>query len=99
MLPMTHTLAYLGPHFVTVSNDTLYWGKENMADLFIDLVNRSFGAESDYASAENANGFAAVVCEQVSLTVVGLSGRSAASPVGDGVMTWLWVSRPDCRGS
>ena len=33
----------------------LHWGNGNEADLFIELVNRNFGAESDYADAENAN--------------------------------------------
>jgi hypothetical protein len=32
----------------------LHWSDDNEADLFIDLVNRNFGAESDYASEENA---------------------------------------------
>lgn len=32
----------------------LHWGEQNEADLFIELVNRNFGAESDYADAENA---------------------------------------------
>jgi hypothetical protein len=30
------------------------WGHENAADLFIELVNRNFGAASDYIDAENA---------------------------------------------
>ena len=34
---------------------TLHWGGENEADLFIELVNRNFGAESDYADDNNAN--------------------------------------------
>jgi hypothetical protein len=34
---------------------TLHWGSENEADLFIELVNRNFGAESDYADENNAN--------------------------------------------
>jgi Acetyltransferase (GNAT) domain len=34
---------------------TLHWSDKNEADLFIELVNRNFGAESDYADAENAN--------------------------------------------
>jgi len=33
----------------------LHWGSENETDLFIDLVNRNFGAASDYADKENAN--------------------------------------------
>lgn len=32
----------------------LRWSDENEADLFIELVNRNFGAESDYADANNA---------------------------------------------
>ena len=34
---------------------TLHWGGQNEADLFIHLVNRNFGAESDYADDNNAN--------------------------------------------
>lgn len=34
---------------------TLHWGNENEADLFIELINRNFGAESDYVDADNAN--------------------------------------------
>lgn len=33
---------------------TLHWGNEDEADLFIDLVNRNFGSESDYADEDNA---------------------------------------------
>lgn len=33
----------------------LHWGDENEADLFIELVNRNFGANSDYANKEDAN--------------------------------------------
>ena len=32
----------------------LHWSDDNEADLFIELVNRNFGAESDYASEDNA---------------------------------------------
>jgi hypothetical protein len=32
----------------------LHWSEENEADLFIELVNRNFGAESDYADPDNA---------------------------------------------
>ncbi|MGB5576327.1 MAG: GNAT family N-acetyltransferase [Woeseiaceae bacterium] len=41
----------------------LRWGDENEADLFIELVNRNFGAESDYANAENANELRRVIEE------------------------------------
>ena len=34
---------------------TLHWGNENEADLFIELVNRNFGTESDYVDADNAS--------------------------------------------
>jgi hypothetical protein len=34
---------------------TLRWGGQNEADLFIELVNRNFGAESDYTNEDNAN--------------------------------------------
>ncbi|MEQ8207335.1 MAG: GNAT family N-acetyltransferase [Woeseia sp.] len=33
---------------------TLQWSDKDEADLFIDLVNRNFGAESDYANPEDA---------------------------------------------
>lgn len=33
---------------------TLQWSEKDEADLFIDLVNRNFGAESDYANPEDA---------------------------------------------
>jgi hypothetical protein len=41
----------------------LRWGNENEADLFIELVNRNFGAESDYADAENAKELRRVIDE------------------------------------
>ncbi len=34
---------------------TLRWSDENEADLFIELVNRNFGKDSDYANKDNAN--------------------------------------------
>lgn len=42
---------------------TLHWGHDNEADLFIKLVNRNFGAESDYADEENANELRRVIGE------------------------------------
>lgn len=33
----------------------LHWSDDNEADLFIELVNRNFGAASDYANEANAN--------------------------------------------
>ena len=33
----------------------LKWSNDNEADFFIELVNRNFGKESDYASEDNAN--------------------------------------------
>lgn len=41
----------------------LRWGNENEADLFIELVNRNFGAASDYATAENATELRRVIDE------------------------------------
>ncbi|MDX1481977.1 MAG: GNAT family N-acetyltransferase [Woeseiaceae bacterium] len=41
----------------------LHWSTDNEADLFIELVNRNFGAESDYASEENANEVRRVISE------------------------------------
>jgi hypothetical protein len=42
---------------------TLRWGGENEADLFIELVNRNFGTESDYTSDDNANEVRRVIDE------------------------------------
>ncbi|MBT8471768.1 MAG: GNAT family N-acetyltransferase [Marinicaulis sp.] len=42
---------------------TLRWGDENEAELFIELVNKNFGAESDYANEENANELRRVIDE------------------------------------
>jgi hypothetical protein len=41
----------------------LRWSSENEANLFIELVNRNFGAESDYADAENARELHRVIAE------------------------------------
>jgi len=41
----------------------LRWSQDNEADLFIELVNKNFGAESDYADADNANELRRVVGE------------------------------------
>lgn len=42
---------------------TLRWSDENRADLFIELVNRNFGAGSDYATEDNANEVRRVIDE------------------------------------
>jgi hypothetical protein len=42
---------------------TLHWSADNRADLFIELVNRNFGAESDYVNAEDANEVRRVIAE------------------------------------
>ncbi len=41
----------------------LRWSEDNEADLFIELVNRNFGAESDYADESNANELRRVIGE------------------------------------
>ena len=41
----------------------LHWSNDNEADLFIELVNRNFGAESDYADADNARELRRVIDE------------------------------------
>jgi len=41
----------------------LHWSNENQADLFIELVNRNFGAESDYANEDDANEVRRVIDE------------------------------------
>ena len=41
----------------------LHWSDADEADLFIELVNRNFGAESDYADAESADEVRRVVAE------------------------------------
>ena len=48
---------------------TLRWSSDNRADLFIELVNRNFGAESDYTNEENADELRRVIDE------LELSGR------------------------
>ncbi len=42
---------------------TLRWSEDSAADLFIELVNRNFGAESDYASEDNADELRRVIDE------------------------------------
>ncbi|MGB5165836.1 MAG: GNAT family N-acetyltransferase [Woeseiaceae bacterium] len=39
------------------------WGTDNEAELFIELVNRNFGTESDYADEKNANELRRVIDE------------------------------------
>lgn len=41
----------------------LHWSDDNEADLFIALVNRNFGAESDYATEDNARELRRVIAE------------------------------------
>lgn len=41
----------------------LQWSDADKADLFIELVNRNFGADSDYADAENAKELRRVIAE------------------------------------
>ena len=41
----------------------LRWSEDNEAELFIELVNRNFGAESDYATEENARELRRVIEE------------------------------------
>ena len=41
----------------------LHWSADNRADRFIELVNRNFGAESDYASDEDADEVRRVIGE------------------------------------
>ena len=41
----------------------LRWSDDNESDLFIELVNRNFGADSDYASEENARELRRVIGE------------------------------------
>ena len=42
---------------------TVHWGDQDEADLFIELVNRNFGAASDYADDDNANEVRRVIAE------------------------------------
>jgi len=42
---------------------TLHWSEDDEADLFIELVNRNFGAESDYANDSNATEVRRVIDE------------------------------------
>ena len=41
----------------------LRWSSDNEADLFIELVNRNFGADSDYTGEDNANEVRRVIAE------------------------------------
>jgi Acetyltransferase (GNAT) domain len=41
----------------------LHWSNDDEANLFIDLVNRNFGAESDYADEDNAKELRRVIAE------------------------------------
>jgi hypothetical protein len=41
----------------------LHWSNDDEAELFIELVNRNFGAESDYADANNADELRRVIDE------------------------------------
>jgi len=41
----------------------LRWSDENEADLFIELVNRNFGSDSDYADEDSANEVRRVIAE------------------------------------
>jgi hypothetical protein len=45
------------------SEPALHWSDDNEANLFIDLVNRNFGAESDYVDDGNANELRRVIGE------------------------------------
>ena len=45
------------------SEPALRWSDDDEADLFIDLVNRNFGAESDYVDEGNANELRRVISE------------------------------------
>ena len=49
--------------YVHKREPVLRWSDDDEAELFIDLVNRNFGAESDYADEENANELRRVVRE------------------------------------
>lgn len=44
-------------------NPTLRWSDDNEAGLFIELVNRNFGEESDYTTEDNANELRRVISE------------------------------------
>ena len=45
------------------SEPTLHWSEDDESNLFIELVNRNFGADSDYADAENAKEVRRVIDE------------------------------------
>jgi len=49
--------------YIRKREPVLHWGDDNEADLFIQLVNRNFGAESDYVDKDNADEVRRVVGE------------------------------------
>ncbi len=49
--------------YIRKREPVLHWSDDNEADLFIELVNRNFGAESDYANEDNANELRRVIDE------------------------------------
>jgi hypothetical protein len=79
---------------------TLHWGDENEADLFIDLVNRNFGAGSDYADEDNANEVRRVIGElersgrlkTLTIEVDGARQAVSLSVLHGNKMIALWAS-------
>lgn len=79
---------------------TLRWSDDNEADLFISLVNRNFGAESDYATEEGADELRRVISElkdsgrlrTLTIEVAGEKQAVSLSVVHGGKMVALYAS-------
>jgi len=79
---------------------TLCWSDENEADLFIELVNRNFGMESDYANDENANEVRRVIDElkssgrlrTLTIEIEGVKQAVSMSLLHQGKMVALYAS-------
>lgn len=79
---------------------TLHWGNANEVDLFIQLVNRNFGAASDYADAENAEEVRRVIHElersgrlkTLTIEIDGAKQAVALSLLHGNTMTALYAS-------
>jgi len=76
------------------------WSTDNQADLFIELVNRNFGAESDYANAEDANEVRRVIDElqrsgrlkTLTIDIDGVPQAVSMSLLQDNTMVALYAS-------
>ena len=78
----------------------LAWSDDDEAELFIELVNRNFGDESDYVDAENANEVRRVVAElkssgrlrTLTIEIDGIKQAASLSAVHDKRMIALYAA-------